>query len=231
MSDMQEAKRLEDLWKQEAAVDQTLSSQKKISRLLEAVIADQVNTNQWMGEGAETLPITPFDDYINKIDIGVEFASGQVLGLDATYSFDVAKKFNFIKDRIKRDVLGSIKYFESQKTPSKYKASNVPIAVVGVEPHLLAEMAPAWIRNPESLNKHKSQLIILEQIYEQLTNFERFAKKINRPKSVESLDAMIAEIEPLLETKRKLINIPKTELLLNDRVFLELHLQTTQILN
>jgi hypothetical protein len=223
MADLQEAKRLEEQWKKAAAEDPSLLTQKNISKLLEAITADQAASYGLFGEGVETLPIVPYDDYINKIDVAVEFKDGQILGLDATYSSDLGKKFAFIKKIIEQDNLGTIKYRESTRFPEKFNADSIPITIVGIDPQLLADIAPNWIRNPEVLKTNKSRLIILEEIYEQLNAFRQFAITRNKPNSIEKLTEMIAKIEPLLQKERKVINVPKAELMLNDRVFQLLH--------
>ena len=99
--------------------DQESSTEaRRMGKILEMIVTEQIELNDWFGEYARTQQTTPYDDYTNGIDSLVEFdweEGKRFLGLaiDATHggvnSFE--KKMKKTRRLLQDGKLGVVKYF------------------------------------------------------------------------------------------------------------------------
>lgn len=183
--------------KKEAEYAQDLSPEhehaKKLSTILEAVIHEQVELNDWFGPSAITIKPSRFDDIKNGVDSIAEFreseksASYFALGVDATISSGsgIEKKFERIKKEIKEGKLAKVKYFLSEHMNIRGEFNKIPRVVIGADCNTVKELSELWInKDNKALEKHPIQLLILKEILLQCEIFKNYAKKVNRPEIV-----------------------------------------------
>jgi hypothetical protein len=167
---------------------------KKLATILEVILGEQAELSNWLGENAETVFTSDYDD-LKGTDMIVEFSEEEKnpthlgLAIDATYSSDLENKFINIKKSIKNEELSTIKYFSSEYFTSpnmdfKGRLSQVPKVVVGVDNQTIEELIELWYTNKKNkyqeLANHPVQFQILEEIEMQLETFEKYAMKIGK---------------------------------------------------
>ncbi len=185
--------------------------EKQAADVLEAIML-LGELNNWFGQNAETIKTSDFDDYINGVDMVVEFnerlKSFYRLGLavDVTYSpGKVREKFERIKKEIEAGSLATIKYFPSEKEDFRGEKRNVPRVVVGIEWDTIAELAGLWERKEyKKLADHPAQRSILEEARLQLKKFSEYAKKIGEDDLATIFERDLAIIESILAGKKNI---------------------------
>ncbi len=182
----------------------------KLAKTFEAIVHEQSELSNWLGEEAITIKASSYDDFKNGVDEIVEFrenessASYLALAIDITFGDYVMKKFTRIKDEIDQGKLGEVKYFKSEDMNFKGQLSNVPRVVVGVNGSTARELVDLWTENKkDELGKHWIQFQILEEILLQAETFRDYAKKIGQEKIAIIYDKMASKIKEILETKKE----------------------------
>lgn len=114
----------------------------KFGKLFEATVNFEIDDADLMGGNASTIVPSRFDDVVNGIDTIIEFedeqsASHLALAIDVTKSSkELGKKFDRIRDSIKKGSLSRAKYFQSKSRHLKNfrgELSGVPRVVVGAD--------------------------------------------------------------------------------------------------
>lgn len=136
---------------------------RKRGELLEAILAEQIELEDWLGPEAQTITPSRYDDIFNHVDLTVEFANkGFVkylaLSIDATTSRqEIAQKIDIIRKDIQDDHLTSIKYFSSGETGLRGKLEDIPRVVIGADVNTIRELAGLWL-NLEKTKARKTEL-------------------------------------------------------------------------
>ena len=127
---------------------------KQVADILEAILHEQIEQNDYFGENVWTIKTCDYDDYRNHIDSLLEirhpeprFANYSGLALDVTSASRLealAKKIERIFNHIKRGQLAKIKYFQSDFLNIRGEKSNIPLFVVGCDVHHTEELAKLW---------------------------------------------------------------------------------------
>ena len=92
----------------------------KRGKILEAILNEQIELNNWLGQEALTIIPSEFDDIINGVDVVVEFEREEgfkhmALGLDMTSSAnEIRRKLFEARKHILKGDLTQIKYFISE---------------------------------------------------------------------------------------------------------------------
>lgn len=155
------------------------AEQKESADAFEAFLHYAIEKADWFGEGTQTLPVAPIDDYKNGVDILLETThdhgfSHLSLGLDVTFSQEkISKKFETSARTMRQESrLGKVEYFHSSRMGIKGSMENIPYVVVGLERERVNEMLQ-YLKSPnkENLKKEMYQFIVLEQIKLQLQGF------------------------------------------------------------
>ncbi len=196
------------------------------STVLEAIIIEQAEQNEWLGPNVHTRRASDFDDIKNGVDVITEIeqdnaTSHLALAVDITHGEHLARKFRRIKDEIDRGDLTTVKYFESSSGEFKGRLSKVPRVVIGADRTVLDQVTRLWLdRKNKELASHPIQLQILDEIQMQLVAFAKYARKNGKddvgdiydrqlriletirqqPDKVKLLDAVISKPGSYLET-------------------------------
>lgn len=220
-SDKKEVARLEGLFEQ--------TPSKIFGDILEALICEHGELSDWFGPQAQVIKTTRFDDYINKIDLVVEFERDEqqfsyiALGVDVTFgSRDLHKKFDGIRARIDSGELGEVKYFHSERQHFTGRKKKIPQVVIGVEIERVKELGLLWMnRKNKELGEHQVQTAILEQTALELKTFAAYARRTDKRQAAAIFETELQKVRELLEEKKRLgiSGIP------DDKVFLEIQRQ------
>ncbi len=126
------------------------SAMQKFADLFEALVNSQIEESNWMGENANVIVPSRFDDIVGGVDSIVEFeeetsVSHLALAIDATESdMKLSEKFEKIKKSIDDGELSYIKYFRSGNF--RGELSQVPRVVVGADRSTIKEIEELLLR-------------------------------------------------------------------------------------
>jgi len=196
-----------------------------LGRVLEAIINDQVEQNEWLGSGVMTRRAADFDDLRNGVDMIAEIEQADstqhlALAIDATYGADLEKKMDRIRGEIADGSLTTVKYFASSSGNFHGQLSRVPRVVVGIDKPQLYELIELWIgRKNKELAAHPVQLQIIDEIYLQLQSFGRYAKKSGQTDVAAIYDRQQRIIEQIRKTKEPLRKSIRPTYEHDDRVY------------
>ncbi|MBI5306174.1 hypothetical protein HZB04_01110 [Candidatus Wolfebacteria bacterium] len=221
--DLAYVKEMERIFETQSSPEQKEMS--KLALIFETIINKQIEQSNWLGPNTFTIKSSRFDDIKNGVDNIVEFreedsASYLALGIDETFSSDIGKKFNRIKEEINRGSLATIKYFASEHMNIRGEITKIPRVVIGADAKTATELGELWIEKDEkTLGKHSIQFLIIEEILFQLEAFENYALKINKPE----IASIYAKNKKIMEEIANLKNKSKTDddefFLQNDNIF------------
>lgn len=208
-SDLEKVKELQEHFRLN---DQESSQEaRKIGKILEMIVNEQIELNNWFGEGVRTQQTTDFDDYTNGIDSLVEFERDdgkQFLGLaiDATFggsmSFD--KKFRKIRRQLVEGKMGSVKYFRSLDGEMEGRLNYVPRVVLSINRNKVIEIAKLWVEGRQQvLAKHPVQLILMQEVYIQLAAQQKFVNILGQQQMELALNRQLKMIQQIIEIKRR----------------------------
>jgi hypothetical protein len=195
---------------------ETEDPHKKYADVMEGLIYRQISQSGWFGEKAMPIKTSLYDDYINGVDLMVEFEeesrAKRHLGLavDVTFSADantgtLDKKFDRMKKEIDEGHLAEVRYFKSKNRRMIFE--NLPRVVVGMERTRVMELATLWLNEDrhEELKNHPVQRMILEQVYAQLVGLARYAEVQGQAEVAEILRDEIPVIREILEEKKRIL--------------------------
>jgi hypothetical protein len=193
---------------------------KKISDIFEAEMLELGELNNWFGDNAFTTKTARFDDYINNIDMVLEFrthkpkmASFLGLAADVTFSSNASEKFQRILSHIDRGELGKVKYFTSDHMAIRGELRKLPEVVIGVSRETIIEVGELWLEGENrKLDNHRIQIMALLQIRQQLEAFAFYASRIGRENLASVFNERLVVIDDILEKKRDLIKETEGEL-------------------
>lgn len=186
----------------------------EVAELFEAVVLWNSEQAEWLGGRATTIKTSKYDDYINGIDMLVEFreersASHLGLSADVTFSGDpriIAKKFAHLRAKIKEGVLSQIKYFHSDRTNFDGQLSKVPEVVIGVGRRMVEELGNLWVDGKnKALAEHRAGVMILWQMEAELKVFAGYAKSIGQHEAERIYRDRLALIQGILKKKAELV--------------------------
>lgn len=236
--DKKEVERLEAIFKQSAIENPEAETWSKRGKLFEAMVNDQIESSNWLGENATVIIPSKYDDYINKIDSILEFndegsKSHLALAIDVTKSQDeVQKKLSQIKKSIDSGELSTIKYFRMEN--ERAEKTKIPRVVVGADQNTMNDLAEILLRyhssrnhNPEEFKKaraklesHHTQLQIILEIRNQLAAFKKYAQENGREDLISSFDTILDFINPVfIELKAEESYLEKIGRVKEDKVF------------
>ncbi len=123
------------------------------AKILEALIAEEIELASWLGDNAFTIIPTEFDDLFHGIDILTEFEKEGgyqylAMGVDITTSpLSVRKKLAKIKDNMTKGKLTQMRYFASEHLDIKGTMDKIPSVIIGADPRTITELANLWLRS------------------------------------------------------------------------------------
>jgi hypothetical protein len=205
-ADMQEADRLEKIFKREETPH--IRNSKIIAETLEAVVLMHSEMSNWLGN-AQTLKTSRFDDYKNKVDMIAEWSSPAdgtrvlALGVDVTFGTgSIEKKMLAIKKEIDADELGSIRYFKDTRGDFVGTRNNVPRTVIGVSQPIVTALAGLWLNNQQkALATHPIQELFISEIEQQLRAMHAYAIRQKKTKAVLAYQQALAAVHTIRQDK------------------------------
>lgn len=210
-NDQKYVKTMEEKFAREDVPEQ--AKYNKLATILEVILHNQAELNNWLGSDAATIKTSRFDDIANGVDTIVEFnkdkqsASHLGLALDATIHSKIYKKIQRIKDEITIGKLAKIKYFKSDKTHYMGSLSQIPRVIIGADSKTVQELGELWLnRKNKELAEHSIQFQILDQILIQLESFEEYAEKCDKPEIAEIYRKSHKIIMEIYEQKEATVN-------------------------
>jgi hypothetical protein len=207
----------------EQGFNKSLSGESKAGPLFEALVFDQIEDSNWLGENATIIIPARFDDYVNGVDGIVEFdtdaaPSHLALAVDITRNEKrVEEKFKAIRTSIDHDQLSEVKYFRSENF--KGRLSNVPRIVIGSDRAMIVDAIDLALRFKRmqknagsefrgdfksvrtALEEHPIQFQILLEAQVQIESFLRYAERQNKQKSAQSYRRILGVINDILSKK------------------------------
>ena len=164
---------------------------KKMATIMEVIINEQVELNDWLGPNAETVISSRYDDIANGVDGIIRLqreGEGDIdlcLAVDVTFSSDsthIRGKFNKIFENIEKGELTEIKYFTVPNPEDvheyEYKGSvKMPRVVIGIERQIVEKLGDLWFKkNRKELGGHPVQHVIAKEILDQLAVYDQYAR-------------------------------------------------------
>lgn len=175
---------------------------KAAADIFEAIVFEHVELSDWLGPNAQTIRSSEYDDYINHVDLIVEFNENEhtkhlALGVDVTFgSISMQKKFERIKIEIEKNELAKVKYFESHGFKGSLR--QLPRVVIGVELEKVVALAGHWERKEKKiLSEHVTKDIMLEEIERQLRTFLIYAQSIHAESAVKSYTQALSTVRSI----------------------------------
>jgi hypothetical protein len=131
----------------------TLSPLMKRAKILEALLAEQIELSDWLGKDVMTIIPSEYDDLYHGVDLAVEFQKDETLqylamGIDVTTSssFALETKMILIRSGIESGDLTQMKYFTSERLSDFHgRMGNIPSIVVGADARTINELAELWL--------------------------------------------------------------------------------------
>lgn len=156
LADLEEIRRIEESFQN----NEQQKYKTELSSLLEAVLADQIESNNWLGENTEIVPASRYDDIKNGVDIVSiyrEEDSEEYLGLGVDVAFandkkNIISKLDNIKFALKNAHIPNLKYFEDPNT-GEHKSLLVPKVVVGTRQSSAEKLLKTW--GGDSIDRNK----------------------------------------------------------------------------
>ena len=116
------------------------------AELLEALMREEIKSAGWLGEEANPITASRYDDIKNGVDLVVEFLKKEgvnrlALSVDVTSNVtSLEEKLQKIKGDILEGHLTQVKYFVSSDG-NRQEIKNVPRVVIGIESHVIKELS------------------------------------------------------------------------------------------
>lgn len=197
---------------------------KKLADIFEAIIHEQIEINEWLGENVHTIKPASYDDIKNGVDEIIEFqqkkermASHLALAIDITFSDNLHEKIDRIKQEIRDGHLSIIKYFKSDFISIRGEKSDIPRVVVGIDKDSLKEIIRLWLENKnKQLYNHPLKNIILKEILLQLDFYREYAEEVGQSKIASKMKSVYNIINNIVEKNGSDISESGLE---NDRVY------------
>lgn len=184
----------------------------KIAEIAEYDILRGINLGGWIPAG-RALKTSEYDDIKNGVDMVVEIgnqasAIGHLgLAVDVSFSHNLQAKFARIKHEIdsfdgKKNRLGRVKYFLSQKAGMRGELSGIARVVAAVDLGVIEDLRV----QKEQLQGHIGQAILITEMEHQLKTFHEYALDVN-PACATQLERslnMIRAINQMTEATKRL---------------------------
>ena len=181
----------------------------RLGTILEAIVVEQTELNEWFGPDVRTRKASRFDDVVNGVDAIAEIerehsTSHLALAVDVTYGVLLQKKFDRIRHEIDDGTLATVKYFENTDETFRGRLRKVPRVVLGVEKQKVVELAELWTSGKQKeLAVHPAQLQLLDEILVQLRSFAEYARGKGKDDLARVYEKQLGIVESMASHPRK----------------------------
>lgn len=180
----------------------------KLGKILEAIVIEQIELNEWLGANVNTQQTCEFDDYCNGIDFVTEFNQDGALrhvgfAIDATHGKQQAiqLKLEKIRSQLNRGELGEVFYFQTIDKSIQGRKRFIPKIVLALEKQHVIDIARLWVRGEQrSLAEHPIKQIIVQEIVDQLAGQLEYAhalEKRGNAKAAKLIDVLSSQLEAM----------------------------------
>lgn len=181
---------------------------RKLAKIFEAIVFEQMELANWLGEHVTTLQTSKYDDFVNKVDAVLEFTEGEMqathlaLAMDVTISDHFGEKFDHIKKTIDAGRLTEIKYFVSDVLDIRGRKTNIPHVVLGVDRKTLYDIVAKWANGDvKALADHPIQIKLLGEILVQLEAYQKYAASIGQTQLVPIYEKTLQVVRGIIREK------------------------------
>lgn len=168
--------------------------------VLEAILAEQIELSDWLGQGTETVFASEYDDIAHGVDFaivlpGLRESDARYLAVDVTFSAKhIESKLQRVKEAIDAGTLTRIDYCQDSEG-TKHSPGRVPQCVLLFNEREMDGITRLWMdRKTKDLGAHPFQYALVEQLGCQLLMFEQYAKRIGNTE----LEAIFLQMKELL---------------------------------
>jgi len=217
----------------EAAQTPEAKQTKMVSEVFEAIMLEQAELSNWLGDNVSVLKTSIYDDYFNGTDMVAEWIEPEresnvlALGVDVTFGkASVERKLERVRRDVESGKLGTIKYFQTSDDSFRGQRKGVPHVVIGVDRASVEQLADLWLRNDKkALAEHPVQRALIEEMYLQLRTIQGHALAHGQTEVAEAYRRSLAIVERIREQKS---SVPLGELE-HDRVYAEILAQCRNV--
>ncbi len=204
--------RMEEKFKKTATPEQIMAT--KLSTILEAIVYEQTELSNWLGEDVFTIKTSRFDDIKNGVDVIAEFVERKEekvksirghlgLAFDVTFSNDISDKLKRIKNEIDDGHLATVKYFVSENMGFKGEFADIPRVIMSVDGKTVNDLAELWLEEKKKLAFHPIQIQILEETFVQLKVFKEYAERTGHKRITKRLNKALIIIQEIYNQKKR----------------------------
>ena len=206
---------------------------KRASEVFEAIVLEQAELSNWLGDNVSVLKTSIYDDYFNGTDMVAEWSDPEresnvlALAVDVTFGAgSVERKLQHVRRDVDSGKLGKIKYFKSADGSFRGERNGVPHVVIGVSRHAVEHLADLWLKKDKrALGTHPIQRAMIEEVYQQLQMIQGHALSRGQTKVAEAYGRSFAIVEKIRSQKS---DVPLGELE-HDKVYGEILSQSRTI--
>lgn len=215
-----QVKDLEEDFRKQDEKEHAPEEARRFGKILEAILIEQIELNEWLGSGVNTQQTTEYDDYLNGIDFISEFKKEGMqnflgFAIDATHGvLVIRKKFAKIQRGLDQGILGEVQYFRSSDGAIQGRQRMIPKIVLALDKRHVVEIARLWVSGKQKeLNEHPLKHIFIQEVFAQLEaqlayvheTIRRGTKGLDRTQDV--LSSQIAFLEQSLpKSKRSFVS-------------------------
>ena len=190
---------------------------RKLTAVLETVFFLEAELAEWFGPNAFTIKTSEYDDFINGVDVIIEFynedgTSCLTLALDITLASntgDLRRKLRRAREEIDDAKLARIKYFSSEHSGIRGELKDIPRGVVGIDFKAAVELINLWMnKDSQALASHPIQFQILKQLEIQMEGFENYARKRGDERIALIYSRLLKIIERVIKSKTSRVSVP-----------------------
>lgn len=157
---------------------------RKLAELLEYQIISGINIGKWL-PGCTAIKTSEYDDIKNGVDLVLSYKQGNEsghlgLGVDISFSHNLDKKFQRIKDEIDAydgvdNMLGEVKYFSDRKAHKRTGLNGIPRVIAALDLGVMEDLGRVKNGGPGHIARHT----IVHEMEVQLAVFADYARKHN----------------------------------------------------
>lgn len=183
----------------------------QLGKILEAIVIEQIELNEWLGPNIDTQQTCEYDDYVNGIDFITEFNEDGALrhmgfAIDATHGKEQAirLKLEKIRSQLNKGELGEMTYFQTGDKSIQGKKRFIPKIVLALEKQHVIDIARLWVQgNQTALAEHPVKQTIMKEITDQLAGqleYARALEAVGNPKAAKLVEVLSAQLEAMQRT-------------------------------
>jgi len=184
------------------------AEQIKLGKILEAIVVEQIELNEWLGPNVNTQQTSEFDDYVHGIDFVTEFNEDGALrhmgfAIDATHGKQqtIQLKLEKIRSQLNRGELGEVSYFQTVDKSIQGRKRFIPKVVLALEKRHVLEIARLWVRGEQkALADHPVKQTIMREMLAQLEGQLGYAKALDargNPKAAKLVEVLSSQFEAM----------------------------------